>query len=110
MAGKHKRTSQRQEHPPWDELAQMTVIPAMVGAGVYSLLEIVASETGTEGGQSLAVAGFLTVLTSLIVTAFKEAVYRREEKERWEQQRAVLNQLSDWLRTNSYAGPPTPTG
>ena len=61
------------------------------------------------GLQSLALAG-LTVLTSLIVTAFKEAVYRREEKERWEQQRALLNQLSDWLRTNSHAGPPTSTG
>ena len=99
MAGKHKKTSQQQEHAPWDELAQMALIPVGVGAGLYILFEIVGAPTGIEGGQGFAVAGFMTVLTSLLVTAFKEAVYRREEKERWEQQRAVLSQLSDWLRT-----------
>ena len=110
MAGKHKRASQRQEHPPWDDLAQLALIPVGVGAGLYILFGIVGAPTGTEGGQGFAVAGFLTVLTSLIVTAFKEAVYRREEKERWEQQRALLSQLSEWLRTNSYPAPPTSTG
>ena len=99
MAKEHKRTSAL-EDVQLDELALLALFPALVGIGLYGLFLALETLTGTEVvEQSVAVAGFATVLTSLIVTAAIGAARRREEKERWEQQRALLNQLSDWLRT-----------
>ena len=97
MAKENKRTSAL-EDVQLDELALLALVPVVIGIIVYGLFQAIEALTGAEEGQGVAVAGFTTVLTSLIVTAAIGAARRREEKERWEQQRDLLNQLSDWLR------------
>ena len=106
MAKKHKKTSALGD-VQLDEWGLLALMPVVVGIVVYGLFRVLEALTGAEVEQGVAIAAFTTVLTSLIATATIEAARRREEKERWEQQRALLNQLSDWLRTNTL--PPGPT-
>ncbi len=92
-----REASERQKRSQMDEVTQFALLPVLCGGGVYGLFEAVGSLTGTKIDQSVAVAGFTTVLASLVMNAFKEAVYRKEEQARWKEQRDLLEAIRDRL-------------
>ena len=97
MAEKDKGASQQKKRYPLDDLAQLTLIPFLCGAGQYGLFRVMEPLTGIGVQESLAVSGFITLLAGIVVTAFKEATNRKEEKRRWKEQRDLLKEIRDRL-------------
>ncbi len=74
---------------------QIALYPFFAMAFVYSIASIF--EPSSDSTQAVLLASFIGALTSLVVNAFKDAAYRREEKARWEQQQDLLMAIRDRL-------------